>query len=495
MLSACGDGIGQQNEVSTGTGSVTFTLGWPRVSRERRGLKTLAKSPSGDVCIDYAIDTISAYIYTSSDVEVASASWPCSYRKGTVTNVPADPNLHIIIEGRVSEIIKWQGQSLPISVQAGKNTPAGTITMEYCGNDITPPQVESVYPTNGATVSVDEKITIKFSENVVSESVNSSFTLQSDTNQIVSCAVTYDPNNMTATFDPNSSLSYNTVYTATINTNLEDKAGNTMPSNYTWTFTTLDACEESNGGTEACDGDDNDCDGKIDKDFDLDNDPNNCGACENTCRYAHAINLCILGKCIMGDCEDTYYDLNGDPNDGCELSDTLDTDNDGMTDYWEIQKGLNRHNPDDADEDPDLDGLTNLEEYNHGTDPANRDTDGDNHTDGKEVSAGTDPKNPDSYPIIYVAPNAHGNDDGLSWENAYNFLQDALSATNSGDEIWVAEGTYYPDRNKENSDGSGDRNTSFELKNGVAIYGGFLVMKSPLMQGIGRFTKLFLVVI
>jgi hypothetical protein len=40
-----------------------------------------------------------------------------------------------------------------------------------------------------------------------------------------------------------------------------------------------------------------------------------------------------------------------------------DSDHDGMSDYWEVQKGLNPNNPADGPEDADNDGYTNLEEY------------------------------------------------------------------------------------------------------------------------------------
>ena len=67
--------------------------------------------------------------------------------------------------------------------------------------------------------------------------------------------------------------------------------------------------------------------------------------------------------------------------------------------------------------------------------------------------------------IIYVNDDASGSNNGSNWTNAYNNLQDAIASAPFGSQIWVAGGTYKPSQS--------DRSVSFNLKNGVAIYGGF----------------------
>ena len=62
--------------------------------------------------------------------------------------------------------------------------------------------------------------------------------------------------------------------------------------------------------------------------------------------------------------------------------------------------------------------------------------------------------------------------DGSSWGNAHKYLQIALSAASSGDEIRVAEETYKPFRGTGKI--PGDRNTSFNLVSGVEMCSGIL---------------------
>jgi CARDB len=51
-----------------------------------------------------------------------------------------------------------------------------------------------------------------------------------------------------------------------------------------------------------------------------------------------------------------------------------DTDTDGMPDDWEERYGLNPYDPTDATQDPDQDGITNIEEYQQGTSPLKKQT-------------------------------------------------------------------------------------------------------------------------
>lgn len=73
---------------------------------------------------------------------------------------------------------------------------------------------------------------------------------------------------------------------------------------------------------------------------------------------------------------------------------------------------------------------------------------------------------------IYVDADATGANNGSSWVHAYKYLQDALNKPpGSGDQIWVAEGIYKPDQGAAAT--PGDREATFQLINGVAMYGGF----------------------
>ncbi len=78
--------------------------------------------------------------------------------------------------------------------------------------------------------------------------------------------------------------------------------------------------------------------------------------------------------------------------------------------------------------------------------------------------------------ILYVDDDAPPGGDGLSWNTAYRFLADALTAAgdlSDASEIRVGRGTYTPDRSEGAPRGSGDREAALELIDGWVLLGGF----------------------
>lgn len=70
--------------------------------------------------------------------------------------------------------------------------------------------------------------------------------------------------------------------------------------------------------------------------------------------------------------------------------------------------------------------------------------------------------------IRYVTESGSGVQDASSWANAApgTALRNIINTTTPGEEVWVACGTYYPTPDN-------NRAISFNMRNGVSIYGGF----------------------
>ncbi|MBL8677682.1 MAG: hypothetical protein JNK05_00835 [Myxococcales bacterium] len=83
---------------------------------------------------------------------------------------------------------------------------------------------------------------------------------------------------------------------------------------------TPDGCTP--GAEELCNGADDNCDGRIDEGFDTQSDPRNCGGCGRACNLPRAIPVCQMGMCriAMNGCDTNFYDLDGDPANGCEYA-------------------------------------------------------------------------------------------------------------------------------------------------------------------------------
>jgi hypothetical protein len=143
----------------------------------------------------------------------------------------------------------------------------------------------------------------------------------------------------------------------------------------------------------------------------LSNDPSNCGACGNICSFANASANCVSSGCVMGPCNNDYYNLDGDDRNGCEYHCIFQS----PSDY-----------PDLSDTDSNCDGI-----------------------DG-EVNNG-----------VFVAPPPTGND-GNAGDMAHPFatINHAIqyAYNHSKRDVYVSAGTYLE---------------QVTLLEGVGLYGGY----------------------
>lgn len=126
-------------------------------------------------------------------------------------------------------------------------------------------------------------------------------------------------------------------------------------------------------------------------------------------------------------------------------TDAVDSDGDGLPDWWEYINGTDPENP-----DTDNDNMPDGWEVNNNLDPlvndANLDLDGDGYTNFEEYLRNTTANDPNSKPdpiTIHVDKgNTTGVEDG-SLTNPYNTITEGIDASITGDSVKVKEGTYY----------------------------------------------------
>ena len=106
----------------------------------------------------------------------------------------------------------------------------------------------------------------------------------------------------------------------------------------------FDDCDDQDpqafaGAAEFCNGVDDDCDGEVDDGYDLQGDPAHCGECNQPCPAVGPLGLehtCVGGECVVKACPEGKFDVDLDPNNGCEVEGNIlyvdDSNNTGIED-------------------------------------------------------------------------------------------------------------------------------------------------------------------
>jgi hypothetical protein len=130
-----------------------------------------------------------------------------------------------------------QGSNCKLSVSAsdGFNTTISTVNFTVA-NGL---KVMSTIPASSASsVPVTSSVEAQFGSSLLNSSIASSnFTLTTGSTT-VSGTVSYSSLTKVLRFVPTTDLNYSTSYTARLKAGIQDSSGNTLASDYTWTFTT-----------------------------------------------------------------------------------------------------------------------------------------------------------------------------------------------------------------------------------------------------------------
>lgn len=118
----------------------------------------------------------------------------------------------------------------------GSNPPVAAPLVPITESDL----VQAVRPINeSATVDTNKKLAVTFNQDMDADTINgTSFLLQGDTGPAIVGVVTYDAGTRTAIFTPDSGLTDDTLYTATLTTDVEDALGVALEDDLSWQFTT-----------------------------------------------------------------------------------------------------------------------------------------------------------------------------------------------------------------------------------------------------------------
>lgn len=165
----------------------------------------------------------------TAGVGAAAQEFSCS---GTIVRVPS--------ENRWTATVPLTTGGNLITVTASDpvgNVGKASIVVMF-GTDDTAPTVDSILPVDRDTgVSTDTLVAATFSETMSASSLTAdTFRLADENGNPVAGTVSYS--SRTASLKPNINLAPTTRYVATLSSTVQDLAGNTLGSEFAWSFTT-----------------------------------------------------------------------------------------------------------------------------------------------------------------------------------------------------------------------------------------------------------------
>ncbi len=231
---ACGSG---SNTSATDTTSVNTTQTGTQSQQDTTAPAVVNVSPASNATSVSNVTQITAVFseamlsssITSTTFSVAGVSGTVSYSGLTAIFAPLTPLAYsTTYTARITISVKdLAGNSLASNYTWQFTT--GTQSQQ----DTTAPTVVNVSPTsNASNVFTGTQITAVFSEAMLSSSITST------TFSVAGVSGTVSYSGLTATFIPSAPLAYSTTYTATITDGVKNLAGNSLASNYIWSFTT-----------------------------------------------------------------------------------------------------------------------------------------------------------------------------------------------------------------------------------------------------------------
>jgi hypothetical protein len=149
LLATCSGGSGSGGATAK-TGSLAVNL--QVENHQTAGLAQID-------CAETGIDQVEAQVYDESNLLLASGGpWACDLHHGTITGVPAECNLKIVVFGRnVDGVITYLGEASGICVQADQTTNVDVTLLPFFPPFILSPTGEGAFffvssPTDQASV-------------------------------------------------------------------------------------------------------------------------------------------------------------------------------------------------------------------------------------------------------------------------------------------------------------------------------------------------------